>query len=192
MEQGQLGLDAGLEGIVAGEAVPNEEIASHTFPSLDLFGLEYVLSVQYRPEVDFQVEDMESVLSEKLVDMDEDWFTPTVARHREGESRGQSGQLAVDTRRASGPAPIPGYPSPIPQRQGPASIGSFRGSLGRQGSGKVAGLPSSGRSGTPGSLSKWGALAEGLPFAGPAPAASPTGQVSSLSSARCHQPSAKI
>jgi hypothetical protein len=37
-------------------------------PSVDLFGTSYQIGVEYRTEVDFTVEDMESVLSEKFVD----------------------------------------------------------------------------------------------------------------------------
>jgi autophagy-related protein 13 len=155
MERGLLGLEHGLESVVAGEAVPPEDDAvEQILPPLELFGLEYDLSVRYRTQVDFDVQDMEAVLSEKLVDMEEEWFTPTVARHRQ-DSLGQV--IPSAERRPSGPSPIP-----------PQGAGSFSRPQSKLGShGRV----------TPSSLSKWGALAEGMPFASP-PVTSPTLQVS--------------
>ena len=155
MERGLLGIDHGLETVVAGEAVPPEApSAEQLMPPLELFGLEYDLSVKYRTEVDFEVQDMEAVLSEKLVDMEEEWFTPTVLRHRQDSLGGAQGE-----RRPSGP-------SPIPPTQG--QVGSYSRPQSKLGSyGKAA----------TGSLSKWGAMAEGMPFASP-PVTSPTLQVS--------------
>ena len=169
MEQGLVGLDFGLEGLVPSENLSAEVMEQFDFPVLDLFGNQYDLGVTYRPEVDFHVENLESVLSEKFGDMDEDWFTPTVARHRiEDEAR-------IAGKRST-PTAIP-TASPIPPRQqaaGPGSFGSalIAGSVSRPNGSRLS-------SGPPSSLSvprtrvdtsslganRWGALAEGLPFA---------------------------
>lgn len=185
MEQDLIGLDVGLEALVPNEEVEPESasgtgagagadqgIQTYDFPALALFGNDYHLSVEYRPEVDFHVEDLESVLSEKLVDMDEDWFTPTMARHR-NESQPTSAASAASLNpssasrpRVATPTAIPSStssnPAPIPQRQGPASIGSFQsgvvpGSRSRQ--------TSSQKTGDPSATEKWSALGQGLPFA---------------------------
>ena len=166
MERGLVGFGTGLEEFVTSQDLPAETTQRHEFPSLDLFGTEYVLGVDYRPEVDFQVEDMETVLSEKFVDMDEDWFTPTVARHRiEDETR--------SSRRISTPTAFPAN-SPIPPRQQAAAPGSFGSALGAgpssrpSGSRAPLGASSQRLKGDVASLgtTHWGALAEGLPFAG--------------------------
>ena len=184
MEQDLIGLDVGLEALVPNEEVePDEGIQRYNFPSLDLFGNEYNLSVDYRPEVDFHIDDLESVLSEKFVDMDEDWFTPTMARHRmEGTSAPTSNSSTnPPSRRVATPTAIPSSsssnPAPIPQRQGPASIGSFQsgvvpGSKSRQ--------PSSQKSPDPSVTERWSALGQGLPFAAGSTAA-PDMRVSLLS-----------
>ncbi len=169
MERDLVGLDTGLGEFVTSEDVPPEERERYDFPALDLFGNEYHLGVVYRSEVDFHVEDMESVLSEKFVDMDEDWFTPTVARHRiEDEAKA--------TRRISTPTAIPAT-SPIPPRQQAAPYGSIgsaregtavsRPSGSRAPSGIAPGNSAPKAKGDVGSVgSRWGALAEGLPFVG--------------------------
>lgn len=178
MEQDLIGLDIGLEALVPNDEVePDEGVQRYDLPSLDLFGTEYKLSVDYRPEVDFQVDDLESVLSEKFVDMDEDWFTPTMARHRmEGTSAPTSAPSNnPPSRRVATPTAIPSSsssnPAPIPQRQGPASIGSFQsgvvpGSKGRLASGQ--------KSPDPSVTERWSALGQGLPFAAPTAAAPDT------------------
>ncbi|WVQ95559.1 hypothetical protein IAU59_002656 [Kwoniella sp. CBS 9459] len=193
MERGLVGLNTGLDELVSGEEVDHEEIQQYDLPKLDLFGTEYSLSAEYRPEVDFNVEDMEAVLSEKFVDMDEDWFKPTVARsgsRADGESapssadsRSGSGPgpgLSVSaSRRLAGPTPIPSTQSPIPQRQQalhPGSListggGSLSGSKPRSSAGSRVPSgqkekPNVGSIGT----DRWGPLGEGLPFAGPASA----------------------
>lgn len=184
MERGLVGLDEGLETLVVGDTNDEREMERHAFPSLDLFGMRYDLGVEYRPEVDFQVEDMESVLSEKFVDMDEDWFKPTVARHRT-DSETSLAAIPTSTNLSSSNRPnrgfatsigIPSNPSPIPLRQQAAPIGSFsspgdvssssRPSEGRVSSG-VTIQGSSSQKKNVGSLGteKWGLLAEGLPFA---------------------------
>lgn len=169
MEQDLIGLNIGLEALVPNEEVePEESVQRYDFPSLELFENEYKLSVEYRSEVDFHVDDLESVLSEKFVDMDEDWFTPTMARHRmEGTSAPNSASSTnPPSRRVATPTAIPSSsssnPAPIPQRQGPASIGSFQsgvipGSRGRQLSGQ--------KSPDPNVTERWIALGQGLPFA---------------------------
>ena len=130
MERGLVGLSTGLDHLAVPGA-PKETSESYEIPPTDLFGTNLNLKVEYRPEVDFTVEDMESILSEKFVDMDEEWFKPTVQ----------------SPRKPSGPSPIPST-SPIPQRQqGPKSAGS-----------------------------RWGSLAEGLPFVpGSSPSSIPSG-----------------
>ena len=174
MEQGLVGLDFGLEGLVPSENLSAEVKEQFDLPVLDLFGNEYDLGVTYRPEVDFHVENMESVLSEKLsekfVDMDEDWFTPTVARHRiEDEAR--------ITGKSSTPTVIP-TASPIPPRQQAAIPGSFgsaliAGSVSRPGGSRLPSGPTPSFSAPRARVdsnslgaNRWGALAEGLPFAG--------------------------
>jgi len=174
MERDLIGLDTGLEEFIASEEVPAEAPERYDFPALDLFGTEFVLGVDYRPEVDFHVEDMETVLSEKFVDMDEDWFTPTVARHRiEDEQRA--------TRRISTPTAIRANSS-IPPRQQAAAPGSFGSTLGvgsltgPSGSRVPSGASTRKAKADPGSLgtTRWGALAEGLSFAGGS--STPTGE----------------
>lgn len=173
MEQDLIGLDSGLNSLVSSEIEPDQENKRYDLPSLELFGNEYNLSVDYRPEIDIQVEDLESVLSEKFVDMEEDWFTPTVARHRLSEgslpSSISSNPLLSSnppSRRVATPTSIPySNPAPIPQRQGPASIGSFQsaqqgllpGSRNRQ--------TSSQSQKEPVVSEKWAGIGEGLPFA---------------------------
>ncbi|OCF31732.1 hypothetical protein I316_06539 [Kwoniella heveanensis BCC8398] len=184
MERGLVGLDTGLDELISGEEVEPEEIQRYELPKLDLFGNEYSLSVDYRPEVDFNVEDMEAVLSEKFVDMDEDWFKPTVARSN-SRAENESAPSSADSRsvpsvsasrKSAGPTPIPSTQSPIPQRQQalhPGSLisaggGSLSGSKPRSGPGSR--VPSSQRDKTNvGSVGtdRWTPLAEGLPFAGP-------------------------
>lgn len=222
MERGLIGLDISLDELISTPAPgPQVDVESYSlpptgalegdpgllayqFPSLDLFGMEYKLSVKYRSEVEFQVEDMETVLSEKFVDMDEDWFTPTVARHRmEDEARAASvGTSTVEGTRSGTPVigmgiglgiapnqsrlsstptaiPLPSSnPAPIPVRQ--PSMSSYRsqnmGSMSRLSS-LGGGSAAQAQRGTPGSLGtdRWGAFAQGLPFAGPAPAVSAEG-----------------
>lgn len=170
MEQDLIGVDVGLEALVPNDEVePEESVQRYEFPSLDLFGNEYKLSVDYRPEIDFQVDDLESVLSEKLVDMEEDWFTPTMARHRmDGISAPASASSSnPPSRRVATPTAIPSStssnPAPIPQRQGPASIGSFQ-SSGVPGS-KGRPPASSQKSPDIAVTERWSALGQGLPFA---------------------------
>lgn len=166
MERGLIGLDMPLNELVKSQ-VPAEEIQRHTFPPLELFGTSFTLSGDYRPEVDFHVEDMESVLSEKLVDMDEDWFTPTVARHRmEDEKR------VADTR-GTVSSSIPSTQSPIPQRQQGAGSSSSRPSGSRAVSGYQANSLKRSEAGSLGT-GRWGALGVGLPFAGASPASQST------------------
>ncbi|WWD20636.1 hypothetical protein CI109_105112 [Kwoniella shandongensis] len=175
MERGLVGLNTGLEELVTGEEVDPEECQRYDFPKLDLFGNEYTLSTDYRPEVDFHVEDMEAVLSEKFVDMDEDWFTPTVARRRSEEVRSVAEQdQARSIKKLVTPTSLQANTSPIPQRQQAPPAGSFASAGGGSYS---ATRPSGSRvaSGTAGSLKRmhvgsvgtdrWGALAEDLPFA---------------------------
>lgn len=169
MERGLLGLDVGLEQLVPGEQVEPEERQTYNLPALDLFGVRYSLGVEYRSEVEFHVEDMESVLSEKFVDMEEDWFTPTVARHRmEEEARAAE---AKPVRKPPASTAVMANPSPIPPRQQPASIGSFRSSLSRPVGSRLSSVTTTaGPANRPGPGSqggdRWGALGEGLPFAG--------------------------
>jgi autophagy-related protein 13 len=182
MERDLIPLDVGLEQFITTESVDPATTERYDVPSVDLFGTSYQIGVEYRTEVDFTVEDMESVLSEKFVDMDEDWFTPTVARHRmEDESSrttSSSGTSVGDRttgRKVSNPTAIPTN-SPIPQRQQAAAPGSF-GSIGLGGSrpsgSRLASGGGSGARNVPGSQGsgRWGALAEGLPFGAPSPGA---------------------
>jgi autophagy-related protein 13 len=165
MEQDLVGLGTGLDTLVSAESVePEQDMKRYDLPPLDLFGYDYALSVDYRPEVDIAVEDLESVLSEKFVDMEEDWFTPTVARHRMGSNTSSASSSNPPSKRVATPTAIPhSNPAPIPHRQGPASIGSFQsglvpGSRGRQ-------VSSQSQKGTEVVSERWGAIGEGLPFA---------------------------
>lgn len=166
MERGLISLDTGLNQFVPNENTSPDTTDEQQFPPVNLFGTTYAISVDYRTDVDFTIEDMESVLSEKFVDMDEDWFTPTVARHRvEDEAKASE---AKPIRKVSNPASIP-ITSPIPQRQQAAAPGSF-GSLGtgsRQGQSRLASVGGGSiKIGSQGS-GRWGALAENMPFATP-------------------------
>jgi len=167
MEQDLVGLDIGLDTLVSSETVqPEQDTMRCDLPPLELFGKEYSLSVDYRPEVDIAVEDLESVLSEKFVDMEEDWFTPTVARHRMGEGSNPSSVASSNppSRRVATPTAIPSSnPAPIPHRQGPASIGSFQSGLGLGSRGRQ--VSSQSQKGTEPGSERWGAIGEGLPFA---------------------------
>ncbi|WWC65350.1 uncharacterized protein I303_107968 [Kwoniella dejecticola CBS 10117] len=158
MERGLVGLSTGLDELVVNDSALPEEIERYDFPKLELFGNEYTLSADFRPEVDFSVEDMEAVLSEKFVDMDEDWFTPTVSRRNTQE---ESPTVRPETsRKSSMPTPIQSNTSPIPSRQAALPAGSYSSSTRPAGSR----VPSSqDKRPVPG---QWGALAEGLPFAG--------------------------
>ncbi|ORX41078.1 autophagy-related protein 13-domain-containing protein [Kockovaella imperatae] len=121
MERGLIGLGVGLDQLALAGA-PAEVTEVYEPPETDLFGTKFGLRVEYRPEVDFSAEDMESILSEKFVDMDEEWFKPTVTA----------------SRKVSAPTPIPST-SPIPQRQ-TATGASGRSTSSRWGS-LVEGLP---------------------------------------------------
>ncbi|WWC72473.1 uncharacterized protein I206_106435 [Kwoniella pini CBS 10737] len=158
MERGLVGLDTGLDQLSAKDTARPEEIERYEFPKLDLFGNEYTLTTDFRPEVDFSVEDMEAVLSEKFVDMDEDWFTPTVSRRN---TQDNSPTIKPETsRKSSMPTPIQSNASPIPQRQAALPAGSYS-SSNRPAASRVV----SSQEKRP-ATSQWGALAEGLPFAG--------------------------
>lgn len=163
MERNLIPLDTGLEQLVASAEPRQDETLRYDLPGLDLFGVEYKLGVAYRPEVDFHAEDMESVLSEKFVDMDEDWFTPTVARHRMEEEGKLSASNDARVRTVSGSSAIP-KSSPIPQRQQAANFGSLGTGSRPSGSRAVSGVVGSARSRVDSGADKWGVLAEGLPF----------------------------
>ncbi|TYJ55645.1 hypothetical protein B9479_003677 [Cryptococcus floricola] len=174
MESDLTSLDKGLEELVlGGEEVEPESVEKYDFPRIDLFGNGYTVQAEYRPEADFTTGDLEAVLSEKFVDMDEDWFTPTVAARRRSDSVASSTPENPRTiRKSSLPAPIPSSvptTSPIPQRQPAATVGSFAsgGSYTRSRQVSAAATaPASQKK------DKWGALGEGLAFAGRSPAAS--------------------
>lgn len=157
IERGLVGINVPLEHMTAeaDTATTTEStIETYDFAPLDLFGNTYELGVAYRPNVDFEVEDMESVLSERFVDMDEEWFTPTVARHRLEEARAAaSTATSRSVSRTANPTPA----SATPPRQPGSSLGASRQVASRTGT-----TPSQ-----PSSLgaAKWGALAENLPFA---------------------------
>lgn len=197
MEQGLVGLDLGLDRLVSGQNnLDGEEIQRHELPPLDIFGTRYTATVDYRPEVDFHVEDMETVLSEKFVDMEEDWFTPTVARHRmEAEeaaaaanSAGRpssTGNNASRTERHMRRLSNPGMStttgaSPIPQRQQAATRESFKTSPLADRSASSGGVPGlvAGQGNSAGrSDSKYGGIGEGLPFAVPPSGSQETSKV---------------
>ncbi|CAK9786582.1 hypothetical protein CC85DRAFT_283201 [Cutaneotrichosporon oleaginosum] len=160
MERDLVGIDVPLEYMIPGhepEATATSMCERYDFPALDLFGSTYELGVEYRPNADFDVEDMESVLSERFVDMEEDWFTPTVARHRlEAEARAAG--VPPSSPSPSRPSPVQASPSParfpIPGSSLRYEAGSYRASTGA--------TPKE-----PSSLgaAKWGALGDNLPFA---------------------------
>ncbi|KAL7425228.1 autophagy protein 13 [Cryptotrichosporon argae] len=207
MERDLVGLDTPLDQLVPGAAAaagtgaapPGARTKHYVLPPADLFGYRFELAAAYRPDVEFHVEAIEAILSEKFVDMDEDWFTPTVARHRlaadaqvqggfggsaenhapspSSQSLGQSPGLAQAQSRAialsaastaqprsahSTSATAVPFPSPIPNRQQGAPVGSFGSSLNRPaGSRAASGAERNSSLG----VGKWGAFAEGLPFA---------------------------
>lgn len=131
IERDLVGIDAPLDDLAGSGA----EVETYAFAPLHLFGSTYELAVRYRPNVDFEVEDLESVLSERFVDMDEEWFTPTVRR-----ASGASG--------SNTPSRSASRASRAEQSQPPSRRTSI-----------VAGTPGSLGAG------KWNAMAEGLPFA---------------------------
>jgi autophagy-related protein 13 len=152
MERGLVGLGVGLADL--GLQPGGSETQDHyNLPTVDLFGALYDLGVDYRPDLDFQVEDIESILSEKLVDMDDDWFTPTVARHRmEDEARIKAGALSTQPHQTES-SRVPTLPilraysdSANARAQKPEDADQPATSLGAE---------------------RWGTLAEGLPFARP-------------------------
>lgn len=171
MERGLISLDTSLSDLVPSDQSPPDDSERCDLPPLDMFGTTYAVNVEYRPEVDFSVEDLESVLSERFVDMDEDWFKPTVARHRMEDEHGRGLPAEIQSnRRTSNPTAIPST-SPIPSRQQAATPQSFGSagaafSSGRPTGSRVAsGVGTSVGKGSAGS--RWGALGEGLPFAAP-------------------------
>ncbi|TXT03869.1 hypothetical protein VHUM_04292 [Vanrija humicola] len=170
MDRDLIGIDVPLERMIPGAEVDlaaDSALERYDFPTVDLFGSTYELGVVYRSNVDFDVEDMESVLSERFVDMDEEWFTPTVARHRlESEARvaASAGTSRSASRAGVTPPTVAGRVTVPPARTGGVGAGSG----GSSGSRQVSSRAASGSAGAqPGSLgaAKWGALAEGLPFA---------------------------
>jgi autophagy-related protein 13 len=175
MEEDVIGLETPLQTLGSTEALSSEDKPGReTLPHIDLFGMQYSLSCEYRSDVDFHVEDLESVLSEKFTDMDEDWFTPTVARHRlEREARTTSiPQPDREIRKVSAPATIPSTISPIPLRQQAATAGSFGSAAGSASRVSVMRQTSSGQPGSLGkdrsgstSVDKWASLAQDMPFA---------------------------
>lgn len=160
MERDLVGIDVPLEDMIPGrepESTTSSMCERYDFPPLDLFGSTYELGVEYRPNTDFDVEDMESVLSERFVDMDEDWFTPTVARHRlEAEARAAGTPPSSSPSR---PSPVQASPSParypIPGSSLRYEAGSYRASSGTTPRDQPSSL----------GAAKWGALGENLPFA---------------------------
>ena len=183
MESGLVSMDVGLDRLVTTNGTSPDQPEFYDLPQMDMFGSTYSLKVEYRPNVDFHVEDMESVLSEKFVDMDEDWFTPTVGGRPTGTDVPPRSPPAYiqSLRKGTTPTAIPST-SPIPQRQQAATPGSF-GSAGRpsfsRGPSAMGGAQSKGSVGSYGS--RWGALAEGLPFAGPSPSPGPAVDASRVS-----------
>ncbi|WVQ85863.1 hypothetical protein IAT38_008031 [Cryptococcus sp. DSM 104549] len=195
MERGLVPLHSGLDEFVLGEDTEPEEPQRYDFPPLELFGNAYALSGEYRPEVDFSTEDMEALLSEKFVDMDEDWFTPTVAARRRSDSASSvatagAGADQGRSRRASGPpgagsagsaAGVSTTTSPIPPRQQAAPASSFASAAGSWTASRakqVSGVGSGGAAGSAGGSTvgsqraavgrpdRWAMFGEGLPFAG--------------------------
>lgn len=163
IERDLIGIDVPLERMIAGiaEESPSSVCEKYEFPPLDLFGSRYEQSVLYRPNIDFDVEDKESVLSERFVDMEEEWFTPTVARHRlEAEARA-SASASVGTG-GSDSRPPTANPTPPP---GVTVPGSSLRNITTASTSARATPPGAGTK--PASLGsgKWGALAENLPFA---------------------------
>ena len=63
MEAGLVGINTGLETLVSAEQSQPEARERYDMPTMDLFGTDYAVTVDYRPEADFQAEDLESVLS---------------------------------------------------------------------------------------------------------------------------------
>lgn len=159
IERDLIGIHVPLERMIAGapEESPSSVCERYDFSPLELFGTSYEQSVVYRPNIDFDVEDKESVLSERFVDMDEEWFTPTVARHRlEAEARasasasGSAGTLYSSRPPTTDPVLPPGVSVPVKTLPNPGSRATPPG---------LSSKPSSLGAG------KWGALAENLPFA---------------------------
>lgn len=47
----------------------------------------FKLRVQYRINTNFRVEDSERDMSGRMIDMDEDFFTPTMVQHKQERAR---------------------------------------------------------------------------------------------------------
>lgn len=182
MEKGLVGIDVPLSLLGARDGPPIRDIfdtasKKHAFPPLALLPGQFTLSTEYRAEADFTVQDMETVLSSKFVrerelDMDEEWFTPTVARRRLGSSAKASPipQSAMGPPSGSGSQAgslsdrasqfLSSSPAAIAAR---LTAGQRQSSLGARGGSQ----PSRPSSSSLGGADKWGQLAEGLPFAAP-------------------------
>lgn len=192
MERGLVGIDVPLSKLAVSEGPLSQRSfdtvpKAHSFPDLTLLPGRFNLSTKYRAEADFAVQDMETVLSSKFVrerelDMDEEWFTPTVARQRMDLSAKPSPipQSAFGPASGSGSGSQAGSLSDRASQflsSSPAAIaarlaaGHRQSSLGTRG-GTVPSRPSSG---SLGGVSNWGQLAEGLPFANPAQPSSAIG-----------------
>ncbi|WVN89601.1 uncharacterized protein L203_104828 [Cryptococcus depauperatus CBS 7841] len=179
MEDGLVSLDMGLEELViGGEEVEPDLTERYDFSKLDLFGNEYTLHVDYRLGMDFTTEDMEAVLSEKFVDMDEDWFTPTVAVRRRSKTLLSPNTLTSHYARAGGnrtasmPAPIPSSlnsTSSVSPRQQAIAQGSFISTENSLRRNRQASSTSTVGASVSGKKDRWSALGEGLPFAGRSP-----------------------
>jgi autophagy-related protein 13 len=48
---------------------------------MDLLNRAFSLKVTHRCNVEFQVDESEAVLSSRFIDMDENYFTPTIVTH---------------------------------------------------------------------------------------------------------------
>ncbi|KAG9301786.1 hypothetical protein G9A89_003333 [Geosiphon pyriformis] len=103
---GAIGLDI---PIIIGETAPIS--SNFTFGSIDTpFGV-FTLNVIFRKNCDFHIDDnSEAVLSSKFEEMDENYFTPTMARFYQEEERQRRQADETDGRRRS-------YPTNLYQKQ---------------------------------------------------------------------------
>ena len=171
MEKGFVSLDVGLATLISSGSTSPDRIETYSLPPLDLFGTTYSLGVDFRPEVDFSAEDMESVLSERLVEDMEDMFPPTVAAPSRPTSTGSRPirrMSATPTGVSAG-----GSSSPIPPRQQAATPGSF----GSVGAGGIRPSTSRVASGTSGSKLQAGSFTSRVrpSLDGSGPSGSPVG-----------------
>ncbi|CAG8502720.1 2799_t:CDS:10 [Ambispora gerdemannii] len=102
---GNINADIGLDvPIINGETTKTAR--SYTFDPIDTPIGTFTLSVGFRSNCEFHIDDdSEAILSSRFIDMDENYFTPTMARYyQEEERQRQSEREGSDGRRKNSPS----------------------------------------------------------------------------------------